>query len=563
MKRRPSRRIGLRLLLFLVVGAGWTLFAMYPNPAVFVRNIQRYRKLPLDPRIEQRMGWDLPPNAAGIEFFVNSLILPTPDWETYRVPWYVPTAAEAARATHGDCETKAVLLASLLAGKKLPYEIRASFNHIWVDYPGRKAQPGESAETAYLQGKGPRLHLRWPGRLAWGEFLHAQQQQLWSPMPPLRKLIWLLGLGWALVGTLTLGGQLAESDLASQWRVPLRAYLGRAFVTAFFLLVGAIALPSYLHRNDHLQWRVADLCELAAATALSGAFIAWLEMIRSRRGVVVDLRGPGVTVHSALGIWRHTRGLEGERIRHLELTRGSMDAWTVAAILRTGEPVALVRYSSELLARAALKHLGRKLMKPVAIRSEGREYWTAPDEMPLNLRARAAHRPAQEPITKPADTFLLQEPRDDMWVLGYPAQGRGGARLLLSLSAMVIAFSAMATALVVYSPGSVAVRIIWVGAAMILGLAAYTGMSLREELLAGLAGARVEIAEGNLTYHDADGRTQTLPLDTIESVEIGRAAEARTIAIVSPDRVIHIRFYVSLNHLEWARREIKAAIARL
>ena len=121
-----QRRAGLRrAFIFLLAGAAWTLVSCYPNPAVLRRNLGRYQRLPVDPELEQKMEWQLPDEPGSIEHFVDSLLVPTPDWRLYRVPWYVPLPEEAVRLLHGDCEAKALVLASLLAGKGLPYEIRA------------------------------------------------------------------------------------------------------------------------------------------------------------------------------------------------------------------------------------------------------------------------------------------------------------------------------------------------------------------------------------------------------------------------------------------------------
>jgi hypothetical protein len=48
------------VLLFPLVAIIWTLVSCYPDPGVFVRNLARYRRLPIDRGIEERMGWELP-----------------------------------------------------------------------------------------------------------------------------------------------------------------------------------------------------------------------------------------------------------------------------------------------------------------------------------------------------------------------------------------------------------------------------------------------------------------------------------------------------------------------
>jgi hypothetical protein len=414
-----------------------------------------------------------------------------------------------------------------------------------------------------LQRKGSRLQLRWPSRVSWKEFFQVQRQQLWTPMPLARKVSWLLGLGWIFLGVILVGGRLPQSELVSRWRVPVMIFLERSFITAVFVLTGAIALPVYFHRDAPIRWQVADLYELTAAALLIGGFFTWLELAWARRAVTIDLREPGLMLYTARGLRSRRRTLTGEQIRHFELIRRGLGRWRVAAVLRTGEPVPLLHYSSEVTARAALNRLGRDLVKPVVVRSEGQEYWTSPDEMPLNLRERAARRPAQEPFAKPEDTFLVAEQRDGVWAIGYPVPGKGTSRLLLVLAAMVLLSTLLATALLIYAPNVVVVRVIWLGAVVLLGLVTYAGMSLREELLNNLAGVHLEIADGQLTYFDSDNRTHALPLETIESVEFGRKSDARTIAIVSPDRVLHLRFFAPNSHLEWVRREIEQTVSQV
>ena len=71
------------------------------------------------------------------------------DWQSAGVPWYFPTTAEALRAGRGDCESRAVVLASILTAKGIPNELRLSFDHIWVDYPGKQANALENAGVQF------------------------------------------------------------------------------------------------------------------------------------------------------------------------------------------------------------------------------------------------------------------------------------------------------------------------------------------------------------------------------------------------------------------------------
>ncbi len=564
--RRPARRAAILVAGVLV----WTLLAMYPNPAVFLRNIARYRHLPLDPTIEKRMGWDLPKEPTSIEFFVDSLLVPTPDWLVYRVPWYVPTADEVAQATHGDCEAKTMLLASLLAGKNIPFQIRASFTHIWVDYKGRKERTGETRDVAYLAGQQGRLGLCWPSKVSVRDFAVVQRQQLWDPMPPTRKAIWLAGLAWVALATLLLGGAARQTDaipgreLVSSWRAPLRSYASRACWNALLILALIALAPTILRREDAVEWQLADLHEMVALSILAGAFLAWLEVVRPRRSVTLDLGARRLTVFSRLGASGRARTIEAADIDHFELAAspGGLRPWTVSAALRTGQRVQLLRYSSEEPSRAALRRLGTDFVRPVVVRSDRREYWTAADEIPLNLHARAAARPPQPPPLRPADVFLVEEAVGDRWALGYPKGQAGGSRSLLLLVGLVAALAAMSTVLLAALPRSMLAQIVWTGAVMLLGMTTYGAMSLREEVLAALAGARVEIVDGMLSFRDSDGKVASVPAAEVESVEVARQGDVPVIAVVTPQRVLHVRLYLHARQLEWARSAIEAAVSR-
>ncbi len=65
-----------------------------------------------------------------------------------------------------------MLTASILAAKKMPYTMRYSFDHVWVDYPGKQVKRLEDPVTSFVSSKGegwvaalPRkVHLREIGK---------------------------------------------------------------------------------------------------------------------------------------------------------------------------------------------------------------------------------------------------------------------------------------------------------------------------------------------------------------------------------------------------------------
>jgi len=562
--QRPHARLRLRLLLMVVGWAAWTLLSCYPNPGLLVRNLARYRHLPVDPKIEEKMGWELPSAPGIMELFVDSLLVPTPDWRLYRVPWYMPTAMEAAQSLHGDCEAKAVLLASLLAGKGIPYEIRASLNHIWVDYLGRRPRPGEKQELAYLEGKAGRLRMHWPRRVLWREVLAAQREQLWRAMPLARKALWLVGMVWVGLAAVLAGAPAPEGELRSQWRPRALDYLARAgWVAAVVLAVIALA-PGLRREAAAVRWSLADLWEALALSAFTGGFLAWLSILWSRRAVTVEQEGSRLLAASSLGPWRGSRSIEAAKVAHLvlEASPGGLRPWTISAALRTGEQIALLHHNRELDARADLRRLGLALGCPLLVRSDGYVIWTMPDEMWLSLRERAAGRPTAPAAPPPRGCGLEIHESRERWVVRFRSSGRRPGLALLGFVSLPVIFVALGTLAVLRFPWQIAAWAGWIVAVSVLSLVVYIALVLRGEITAMLAGARVEIGEGMLRSHTPEGKVESVELESIQTVELSRQGETPTIAIVSPEQVIHLRGLCALEHLAWLRQTIEQAIVR-
>ncbi len=554
---RRARRVGLALIAAVI----WTLLACYPNPAVLGRNFLRYRHLPVDPGLAERIGWPLPRQAAGIESRVDSLLTPTPDWQLYRVPWYVPTPAEVVRSLRGDCESKAVLLASLLAGRHISFEVRASFGHIWLDYAGRKPRAAESRDLACLEGRPGRLALHWPRQVNWREVWAAEREQLWVAMPLARKALWLLGMLWVALGALLLGGPAPDGMMKSQWRVPGWHYLGRAsWIGA--LTLGLMAAPWPGRRVA--RWTLADLWEALALSVLAGLFLAWLTILRSRRGASVSPDGKQLTVFSALGPWRRRRQLAAAEITHLELQvlPGSLRPCVVAAVLATRERVPLVRHQEEAAARAALRGLGMALNRAVTVRAEGVETRTEPEQIPHSLRERAEGRSLAAVLPRPRGCDLEIEESAGRWVMRYPATGRGWLGLL-ALALFAVVLMVALTCAVLLRPWVIAFWIGWLVAAAYLSLNIYLAVMLRGEIVARLAGVRVEIGEGELGFRTPERKVERVQLSRIETVELSRVGETPTIAIVSPEQVLHLRDICAPEHRPWVRQMIEQAVRKM
>jgi hypothetical protein len=184
-------RLSRPALAFLVLV--WVLVVLYPDPGVLLRSARNIAGARPDPAAAAPLAAALSNDPRLVEEYVLS----TPyalDWETYAVPWYFPTAAEALGAPQGDCERRALMLASVLTAKGIPNELRVAPNHIWVDYPGKQASPLENEQLEMAGHRDGRFFLQFPGDLDLGEAIADQFEVTWAPMPLWRLVLLLVGL---------------------------------------------------------------------------------------------------------------------------------------------------------------------------------------------------------------------------------------------------------------------------------------------------------------------------------------------------------------------------------
>jgi hypothetical protein len=181
-------------LVFLALA--WTLVALYPDPTVLVTSVRNLLAPQVQAEAASGLAARLPDDPRQIERAVLGGVVPyASDWEAAGVPWSFPTADEALAADAGDCESRAVVLASVLEAKGIPYALRMSFDHIWVDYPGKAPTASENDARALAgRGDGGWSGLRWPEDLDLGTELRAQQAIYWDPMPDGRKALLFAGL---------------------------------------------------------------------------------------------------------------------------------------------------------------------------------------------------------------------------------------------------------------------------------------------------------------------------------------------------------------------------------
>jgi hypothetical protein len=189
-----SRAAGIFYRCFPVLIALWVLFVLYPNPLRLAASVQRLASPGVDPAAVESLAASLPSDPAAIEEAVLERLPYRYDWEVYAMPWYFPTVNEALENGQGDCKARAIVLASVLEAKGIPYRIHSSPTHVWVDYDG-KAENAQENSGAGLYEVDPQtgarsFHLP---RVNFTEAIDTFWQGFWPPMPIVRKVLLVSG----------------------------------------------------------------------------------------------------------------------------------------------------------------------------------------------------------------------------------------------------------------------------------------------------------------------------------------------------------------------------------
>lgn len=201
--------------LRVLAGLVFFFFVLYPDPLVLVHSIEHIEHPSIDPAAVASIARKLPNDPRLIEQAVLTRIMPYAyDWQTAGVPWYFPTTREALAQGRGDCESRAVVLASILAYKHIPYQLRMSFDHIWVDYPGHVNTALENPGVQLAVREHGHYVFHWPRDFHLGAEVNAQVADYWTPMPLSRKLLLFGGLATiALVNVIVRRGRRAAVRL--------------------------------------------------------------------------------------------------------------------------------------------------------------------------------------------------------------------------------------------------------------------------------------------------------------------------------------------------------------
>ncbi len=217
-RRRSWRRGFLRyVLVFLFIGL-WIGAVVYPNPRPLVTSIARLRTPPVDAPAVAGIAATLPNNYKLIEDFSLDYVDYRSAWSVYGLPWYFPTIQEVLRDHAGDCQARALLAASIFEAKGMPYTLRYSFDHVWVDYPGKLPPAMEDPATSFVADDGKGWLAKLPSRIPLWSIIKVRVGYHWTPMPLLQKIMILLGtvliIGW--------GEKPRLKRLSSRMRWPVR-----------------------------------------------------------------------------------------------------------------------------------------------------------------------------------------------------------------------------------------------------------------------------------------------------------------------------------------------------
>jgi hypothetical protein len=201
----------------------WILFVLYPNPLNFIISIQRVLNFDADPGAVEFILNDFPSDPVDIEKAVLAGIPYRYDWELYSMPWYFPTIGEVLERREGDCKARALVLASVLEAKSIPYQVHSSPIHVWVDYEGKQETSIENAQVEFYQYDPETGERRFQTPdISPGKLMDSWQQQFWTSMPDGRKALLISGLSALIAARVILRKKrAAQYDAMAEKREPI------------------------------------------------------------------------------------------------------------------------------------------------------------------------------------------------------------------------------------------------------------------------------------------------------------------------------------------------------
>jgi hypothetical protein len=185
-----------RATRYLLAGGllvAWTGATMYRDPSRLFHSVARLVHPPVDAEAAAEIAATLPDDYEAIERFVAEHVPYKTAWEVYGVPWYFPTVQEVLADRAGDCQAQAILMASILESKGMPYTMRYSLDHVWVDYPGKEQKGLEDAATSFVSSEGEGWLARLPRKLPVRTIVKERLAYHWAPMPRAQKALLVAG----------------------------------------------------------------------------------------------------------------------------------------------------------------------------------------------------------------------------------------------------------------------------------------------------------------------------------------------------------------------------------
>jgi hypothetical protein len=173
----------------------WILFVLYPNPLSLFISLQRVCNFDARPGAVEFMLSELPSDPVAIEQAVLARISYRHDWELYSMPWYFPTIEKVLEQGEGDCKARALVLASILKAKNIPYQVNYTPIHVWVEYEGKRETSIENTEVNFSK-RDPETGERQfqIPKISVTEVMDSFWQAFWWPMPDGRKALLISGL---------------------------------------------------------------------------------------------------------------------------------------------------------------------------------------------------------------------------------------------------------------------------------------------------------------------------------------------------------------------------------
>ena len=177
------------------IAAVWILLILFPNPLVLLIDVYRFFEMPTTPTADvQQVAASLPDNGSAIEQYVDAHVHYAYDFQAYGVVWYLPTPSDVLKSQQGDCKSRAILTASLLQAKGIPYTMEVSPVHFWVSYGGRPqtnfSENYETTQVAFVNNGQFQLPTKTNALL----YLTTYKDIVWTSMPLLRKIMLVGGL---------------------------------------------------------------------------------------------------------------------------------------------------------------------------------------------------------------------------------------------------------------------------------------------------------------------------------------------------------------------------------